>query len=1179
MFSKLIQFEWHNNTRSLTFYATFIIYLILGFFVSAFANFSFSRAYKNSPYVLTYAIGLISLMTIFSITLQAAQSFLKEYETKFDSIIFSSPISKFHYLASKFVTAFAIAIVSFGMFIVGMIVGHQMSWLQKSELGPFEIINYLWPYFVIVIPNIFLCLSILTSLAWVTRSKLFIYVGGLLIYILYIAGSIFSNSPLFANASPSSAKAMSLAAKIDPFGLAAFLEQTRYWTSIEKNSQLVSLSGNFLFNRILWISVSLLLLFVSYRLFSFRKTKTKKVKTSKVIQKETKVFSAAIPKNIEIKTFRHNLAVFKSNIKLDIYLILKGIPFLLIVLLFAGLLMIEISDEIDGGIRLAEKITDTALMITTIIDRLPFILILILLFYSSELLNRSENSRFEMLENTAPYSQIIVLLSKLTALFIIPLIIIAISIFIGCGFQIMNANAPIEIGLYLSLFYYIGFPLLLISILIIAIQTFIKNKYIGLAISAFVCILFCTGIGEQLGISHPLFRFGNAFKTEYFDLNGFGKYTIPFHISMFYNFGLALVLLTLTGILWKRNASIVKTFRRNSFNGIQKTILVFGIIIFIGFGSYLFYKTNIEYPYLTGDDQNNWSEKYESQFKKYTNLAQPTIVSVKSKVDLFPEENRYKVKGTYELINNSEKPIDSLLLYIDRNSKLTSVKIPNSKKLDDVSDFQHYWFRLEKPLIPQQKLKMNFSFESSWSPYKGHTAFNSIIENGSFMRISRYFPLFGYQESNEISSKKERAKRHLKPQTPLKKLEDKSKIKYDFVDYDAVVSTSKNQTAIGVGDLIGSWKKDDRNYFHYKSNGKIPFRFAFSSADYQIQKTKYKGISIEVFYDKRHSRNVEKLIQDVKNTLDYCQSNFGKYPYKTIRYAEVSAFADGFAATSYPSTVFMKENFGFYSDLKNKDKEDVINQLTAHELSHEWWGNSQISPEQKEGSWILTETLAQYTELMLYEKEHGLEKALETLKIHLDLYLSSRSYDPETPLYKTNYDTPHLPYDKGMLVMHQLRILIGEEKVNLALKNFLNHYKYPNPFPDSEDLLKEIYAVTDKKLYPKLDEMFKQIITYSSKIESVSSSKKNGFYEVSFKAVSEKFKESATGERKQIPNDNKIDIGIYDENGKLSRFTFAIKNNKIEGKIKSKIKPQRIVVDPYLMNIDIFIRDNEKEIN
>src|ERR1700754_3298948 len=98
MFLKLSQFEWHNNTRNWSFYAALLIYLLFGFLISAFANFSFSGTYKNGPYVLTYAIGLISLTTIFSITIQVAQNFLKEYETKFDAIIFSTPISKFHYL-------------------------------------------------------------------------------------------------------------------------------------------------------------------------------------------------------------------------------------------------------------------------------------------------------------------------------------------------------------------------------------------------------------------------------------------------------------------------------------------------------------------------------------------------------------------------------------------------------------------------------------------------------------------------------------------------------------------------------------------------------------------------------------------------------------------------------------------------------------------------------------------------------------------------------------------------------------------------------------------------------------------------------------------------------------------------------------------------------------------------
>lgn len=1179
MLTPLLQFEWYNNSRNKTFYVTFFVYLILGFFVGAFAHFSFSGAYKNSPYVLTYAIGLISLSTLFPITLQVAQSFLKDYETKFDAILFTTPVSKFNYLASRFLISFIIAIVSFAVFIVGMIIGHLMPWLPKEEIGSFYIINYVWPYLVLAIPNILLCLSVLTTLAWLTRSKLIIYVGGFLVYIFYIAGSLFSNSPILANASPSSAAAMSLAAKIDPFGLAAFLEQTRYWTSMQKNNRLIDLSGNLLFNRVLWINLSILLLLLSYRCFSFRKIKDEKTKPDRSSKKENLSFSHESPATIEFRTLKHNLLVLKSYAKMDVGLILKGIPFLLLVLLISGLLLIEISDEIDGGVRLAQNIVNTPLMISTIMDRLPFLLILILLFYSNELVNRANTARFEILENTTPHQQTIVLLSKILSLFTIPLLIITLSILIGCGFQIIYANAAIELGLYFSLYYYLGFPVLLISVLVLFVQTAIPNRYLGLSTAAIITILISTGIGFQLGISHPLLRFGDAFKRAYFDLNGFGKYTIPFHTSMFYNLGLALILLIITGILWKRNQSVLRSFQKNSFNGLQKFILSLGLLIFVLLGSFLFYKTNIEYPYLTKDDQNDLSEQYELNFKKFSRLPQPVILSVNSDVALFPEENRYEVTGTYQLINSSNQSIDSLLLYSDPNSRLKSVSIPESKQGGDISKFNHYWYVLEKPLQSGQKMKISFSFESSWSPFKGHTPFNSIIENGSFMRISRYYPTFGYQVSNEISNEKERKKRRLKPQSPLKKLEDKSKSAYDFIDYETIVSTSKNQTVIGVGDLIAKWKKEDRNYFHYKSNGKIPFRFAFSSADYQIQKTSYKGISIEVYYDNRHSRNVAKLIKDVKNTLDYCQKNFGKYPYKTIRYAEISAFANGFAATSYPSTVFMKEDFGFYSDLNHNDKEDVINQLTAHELSHEWWGNAQISPEEKEGGLILTETPAQYTELMLYEKQHGSERALETLKIHLDLYLSSRSYDPEKPLCKTNYETPYLAYDKGMLVMHQLRMLIGEQKLNLALRNFLNHYKFPNQIPDSEDLLYEIHQVADHKFHAKIDEMFKQIITYSSTVKTVKSQKKNAFYEVSFLANSKKYTENETGKRTAILNDTTIDVGIYDTNGKLFCFPFQIKNNIVRGKIKLKSRPQLIVIDPYLKTIDSFIADNQKEIN
>ena len=1178
MFRKMLQFEWHYHTRNVLFYATFLVLFLLGF-VATRGGFSFANTYHNSPYIIGYLTGMMSLVLIFSMTVMVAQTQLKDSESKLDAIIYATPVSKFNYLFSRFLSVFVISGLSYAMLMLGVMIGHLFP-SETQQMGPFSIMDYVVPFLVFAIPNVFLIASLLMSLTWLTRSKLMIYVGGLFIYILYVMGSIFSNSPIFAGASPATPEAMSLMAKIDPFGLAAYFEQTRYWTVFQKNTQIVSMTGNVFFNRSLWIVISLMLLFVSFQLFSFRKIKEKSKKLSKTSKNDFKIDKKQLFPETEFHTIKHNLSIIKSFVKIDLALIFKGIPFVLIVILLTGLLTIEISDEIDGGRRMAESITTTGLMISTLMDRLPIILILILLFYSSELIWRSESAGISALEKVTPHQPGMIFIAKLISLSTIPFTLIALSIGIGMVFQLTNNNAPFDLGLYASIYYFLGLPMVLISILVLTIQSIIQNRYLGLVVASVAAIVLSTPIGQMIGVTYPLFRFADTLKIEYFDMNGFGQYKFSFLIKMLYCIGISLFLLFLGSILWKRNTSFIKTFRDKQLNLFQKTLLILGSLLFMGFGSYTFYEVNVKSEYLTADEQFDWQQEYEKQYRKYEDLIQPTITSVKTKVDLFPDENRYEVKGSYELVNNSEKPIDSLLLYVSDHIKLRSVTIFNAKLVSKDERFGHFWYKLNAQLSPGHRAKVSFSFVSSWSPFTGHTPFNSIIDNGSFMRISNYYPRLGYQTDNEMTNSKERKKRNMPDETPIRKLEDKETQSYDFIDFDAVVSTSEEQIVVGVGDLMSHWKSEGRNYFHYKSNGKMPFRFAFSSAEYEIKKEFYKGVSIEIYYDKRHGRNIRELISATKKTLDYCQKNFGPYPYKSIRYAEISAFAEGFAATAYPSTIYMKENFGFYSDITRGDKEDIINQLAGHELSHQWWGNCKFNPEEKEGGYILTETLAMYTEIMLYEKRHGWERALETLRIHQDLYLSSRSFATEMPLYKTHYDTPHLPYNKGTVVMHQLRMLIGEGNVNKALRNLMIHYAFPKKAADTRDFLKEIYQVAPKTMHAKIDELFKQIVTYSAKIKSVSSKKiTENTYSVNFEVSISKFSEDGKGKQTMIENDDTLDIAFYDSNGKQIIKKFSIEGNKVKGKITLDSKPESIEIDPNLMIMDTFLEDNRKEIN
>lgn len=1165
MLKDLLRFEWYYHTHRPLFYVTVTAFAIIGF-LAGYQGSIFPNVHVNSPYQVSYITGILSLAAIFSITLSVAQTILREAETKFDTIIYTTPVSKRTYLFSRVSAVTLIAIISFSMASVGLFAGHLLSGVPQEKLGAFQFINYAWPLLVLAVPNIILCIAILCSTAWITRSKLTIYVAGLLIYVLYIIGSIFGNSPLIAGSAPASPEAMSLFAKLDPLGMAAFFEQTRYWTAQERNGLQLSLSGNFLFNRMLWLGVSMLILGLSYARFSFRKLNTKPVKQRKAV-KEAKVHHAYRTVQASIHTWKHNYASLISFFKIDVVSIFKGIPFLLVLILWTALLGIEMMNAVNGDPRLGERYATTGVVVSAIMETMPLFCLLVILFYSSELMWRSKTVNIHGVEGSTPVHPAAVFLSKLLSLSVIPFWLLIYSCVMGVIVQVMNGVSVIDFGLYFSLVYYIWVPLLLCIVMITFIQAVIKNKYAGLVVASVVILLTSSGIGRLAGIQHPLLRFANTFSVKYEEMNGFGAYTTAFGWQLLCWVALAVCMVIVGSAIWNRGR-----VSRSQW----LIVLVFGLL-FLTSGGYIFYQTNIKHPYLTSNNINNWKQTYENNFKRYAQLPQPTITSVRTSIDLYPTQQRYNVAGEYQLVNNTSIAIDSLLVYIDRKVELKSMSIQNARLVKDASEFGHYWYVMENKLQPGQATAMKFSFASGWSPFKGHAAFNSIIDNGSFMRISNYFPSFGYEVGNEITNSIERQKRKMPKQDELKKLEAPADDPYNyaFITLDATVSTSGDQIAVGSGELVKQWSANGRNYFHYKSDRPMPFRFAFSSARYAVKKSAYNNIPIEVYYDARHSANVDSLISNVKHTLAYCSTNFGAYPHKVVRFAEVSAFAEGFAATAYPGVIYMKEDGGFYNNLSTGNEEDVINQLAGHELSHQWWGSASLNPEFREGGWVLTETLAKYTELMLYQHAHGLDATLNIVRLHLDQYLSNRSFSHEMPLYKTTYETPHLPYNKGTVVMHQLQQLIGETAVNAALSALLAAHAYPKAPPTTQDLLNEIYKASPPQHHGKVDELFKQIIIYESKIEDVNCDSVS----VSFTASIQKFAEDGFGKRTQATPDRTAEIGIYTKDGKMQLHIVNIINNRIIGKVTLAGKPVRVVLDPHLKTMDSFLKDNEKTCN
>ncbi|WP_337045287.1 ABC transporter permease/M1 family aminopeptidase [Emticicia sp. 17c] len=1140
----------------LFFFRKFWIYLILlGFLGMGFVGgsvlsaFSTENIYRNSPFAITYIVGYLSLICVFLTSILAAQVLFREQEHHFSMVLYATPLKKINFFLSRFMVIFGITVLAMFLLIMGFMIGQKMSRFDASEFEPFHISYYLQPFVLLIIPNIFFCSAVVCSVGLLSKHKLLVYVSALFIFIGYQVTLIFSGSPLIAGAMPPTEESMRLAAYLDPFGLSAFLHQTLQWSAIQRNIQLTALTGSMLVNRVIYMAFSVIGLLVSYCFFRFSvDEKSKKVKEKPLAKTNSGIYRAIIPKPFSLL---HNWQSMCSIIKIDLTFVVRSISFLLILIGIIFFVSMEMYGEVEQGIRIPELYVSTSLMVNTILETFPVLCSLVVLFYSNELLWRSRISNFHLIENTTPHRLPVRLFAHWLSMGFIVLLLLAGVIMTGIVFQLVYEYRHIEWTTYLYLSYLVGLPLLLTSGVIIIIQSIIKNRYAGLIVANVFVLLTTTRLGIPLHIKHPLLRIGAAFSGEHSAMNGFGAYTYSFNWRMLFG-SCTVLLLMIMAIQVQKHSK--KVFNSPTIVGL--------VVLLTGAGASGYYISNrIELSDTEATLQ--WQENYEKKYRLFENLPQPTIKAIQTSIDLFPEINAYSVKATYTLKNQTKQPIEKLLFYIKPEITLKSLQVDRKQAVITDKESGHYWVNLEQPLQPDDSLIANFEFGYVWNNFNRLASFNAIVENGAFMRISNYFPQLGYQPNNEINDAAERKKRKLGAATSLKLLEAPRETNAQRINLDMLVSTTASQSAIGVGELVKQWTHNNRNYFHYKTNTPIRFRFGVSSARYAIQKTTHRGIEIEVYYHPAHPENVDGLILNAKNTLDYCEANFGTYPFKTIRFAEISSFTKGFAATAYPATIFMPENMIFHANIRADNQQDVINELAAHELSHEWWGTNQFITDRREGSDMLSETFAMYTELMLTKKMYGPKRVLENVKMHRNIYLNDRGFSSEQALYKSDEANVYLFYSKGLVVMYQLSELIGEEKVNTALRNLYHRYANSNVLPVSTDFLEELYSLTDASVHTVIDELFKKIIIYQPAAQRIRTQRMGNKYKTSFDITVQKLEEDGNGKQTPQVYNGTIEIGFYGKDNKEQIKVFSVSHNKASVSVSHTERPLKMVLDPH----------------
>lgn len=1187
---QFIKYEWWFWLRSpMTWILLFInTLLIFGAVTSDSISIGggVGSVHKNAPYTIQTYYAVMSLICLLMTTAYMNATATRDFQHNMYQLVFSTPIRKRDYFFGKFIGAMTMAVIPLLGVSLGSIIGPFMPWVEPQRYGPFMWEGHVWGILSFAIPNVFITGVLLFSLAMIFRNSIVSFVGAMLILVLYAVSAGFTKD----------IRNEWLANILDPLGFRPESLLSKYMTVDEKNTRAVPLSGPFLWNRLIWMGISLALLFILYVRFSFNTRKEKAGKQNKVAHES----DSWVPTHKSFqpeKSGGNKLAMLGKLTSFELKSVVRNPTFIIITIL--------------GGINLIASLTSFTTMyggkqypvtydvIETIRGSFYLFLIGIITFYSGVLVWKERDAKFSEIQDATPIKSGMLFSAKLLAMILAVALVLVFTIVIGMSSQLMFGYTRLQPDVYLKMLLGIdltGFAFLIVVALLL--HYVINNRYI--AYFAFVVfIILNTFLWSALEIQTNMIPFGESPSVIYSDMNGFGPFVAGIIWFKVYWSLAALLLVFVTRAFYLRGRET--SFRKRlSVAGVtlQQHGLTLGVVLIAFFvcSGFVYYNTQVLNKYDSIKDSELQTVDYEKKYKRYEGVPQPRWYALDYQIDIEPYARNLYVHTRGWVRNISGKAISELYFTTPPGIDSIDILVAGSKvKLNDTR-LNFRILSLTRPLLPGDTMEIVVKCRKETKGFENEVSFTQLTQNGTFFNETDFMPILGYADAYEMQDKNKRQKYKLpvrKRMPTLNEHDTASRMntyisnEADWVSVHTIISTAKDQIAVAPGSLLRSWEKGDKKYYEYQLDHKSLNFYSFISARYEVAREKWNGIDIEVYYYKEHAYNVPNMLRSIKKSLDYYISNFGPYYHKQARIIEFPRY--GSFAQAFPGTMPYSEGIGFITDLRDVTKDDIdfVYYVVAHEMGHQYWAH-QLCGANMQGSEMMSEGFAQYSSLMVMEKEYGHDKMKQFLEYEMDGYLRGRSGEAEAerPLIRTE-NQGYIHYQKASVVMYYLKEMIGEQQVNKALRSLLDTFAYKQPpYATSLSALRAFKAVTPDSLQYLITDMFEHVTLFSNRVASVTSKPVGKEYEVTIRTVSEKFRPDTLGKERPIAVNDYMDVGLFmaprgkEKVGKpiqIQRVHVRQRDNTYTFRVAQK--PDRAGIDPYNYLIDRIPDDNIKTVD
>ena len=433
---------------------------------------------RNGPEAIARTHLVWTLFFLFTSAAFVADAVLRDDLTGFGPIIWPMPLRRVENLLGRFVGSFLAVVACFVSVPLGLLAGSAMPWVNEGTVGPFEPAAYAIAFFTLALPNLFLGSAVAFGVARIFRSLAAVFLSALALLVLYGLGSRQDAVPF-------------LNPLFEPFGFASFDRASGCLSggrSLDVSSLLVG-------NRVLWSGIGAALIALS--LLPWR-ARPSAVAWRTEVNDVQPVTGSTPPRPTQPHFgWATTLAQLWARLRFEFEAVVWTEA-------FGVLLLLGVANAAAGLWTLPTSTTDTSVI--TLYTAFRILPVVVILFFSGELIWRERDLNIAGLLGATPASDAVLVVPKLLALFLVLASLAITGAATAVVIQWLRAS-PIDLPIYVAEWVWPAtYDWCLLAALAVFLQALAPNKLAGWGL--FVLFLIASLAADRLGFTNPRYRFG-----------------------------------------------------------------------------------------------------------------------------------------------------------------------------------------------------------------------------------------------------------------------------------------------------------------------------------------------------------------------------------------------------------------------------------------------------------------------------------------------------------------------------------------------------------------------------------------------------------------------------------------------------------------------------------------------